>query len=134
MTEHDEEHSYVFSVGDFDKSLLPPHARIPGTDDFREEVSKFIQNDFTEFGGRVRIVVSNETIQVVWSRDPKRPNPMQVVVGKLQRGEYPEAILILEPFRQHQPADFQVLYNLGLALSDTGQMERAEVHLRHEAS
>jgi len=131
MAEHDEEHTYVFSVSDFDKSLLPTHARIPGTDDFREEVSKFIQKDFAEFGGRVRIVVSNETIQVVWSRDPKRPDPMQVVVGKLQRGEFAEAVLILELFRQKRPDDFHVLYNLGMGLSDMGQMGRAEAHRRH---
>ena len=130
MAEHDEEKTYVFSVGDFDKSLLSPDARIPGTDAFRKEVSRFIQEDFAEFGGRVRIVVTDETIQVSWSRDPKQPEPMQVVLGKLQRGEYPEAILILKLFRQHQPKDFAVLYNLGMALSDTGQAGRAAIHLR----
>jgi tetratricopeptide (TPR) repeat protein len=130
MAEYEEEQTYVFSVNDFDKSLLPPHARIPGTDAFREEVSGFIQKDFAEFGGRVRIVVTNETVQVTWSRDPNRPDPMVVVVNKLQRGEHAEAVLILELFRQKRPDDFHVLYNLGAALSDMGQMERAEIHLR----
>jgi hypothetical protein len=103
MTDFSEETSYVISVEAFDKGLLPPHARTPGTDAFREEVSKLIQKDFADFAGWVQIVVGNETIQVRWRHDPTRPSPMQVVLEKLKRGEYPDAIRLLEMLRQQQP-------------------------------
>jgi tetratricopeptide (TPR) repeat protein len=131
MTDFSEETSYVISVEAFDKGLLPPHARTPGTDAFREEVSKLIQKDFADFAGWVQIVVGNETIQVRWRHDPTRPSPMQVVLEKLKRGEYPDAIRLLEMLRQQQPENFDVLYNLGMALSDMGALDTAETHLRH---
>ena len=131
MTDFGEETSYVISVEAIDKGLLPPHARTPGTDAFREAVSKQIQKDFADFAGWVQIVVGNETIQVTWRHDPARPSPMQVVLEKLKRGEYPDAIRLLEMLRQHQPDNFDVLYNLGMALSDMGALDAAETHLRH---
>ncbi len=131
MTASGEEHTYDFPVEDFDKSLLPPHARTPGTDAFREEVSKQIQKDFAEFTGWVQIAVGDETIQVKWRQDPKRPDPVKVVVGMLQRGEFRDAIRILEHMRRQQPEDFGTLCNLGMALNDIGEFQQAEVHLRH---
>ncbi len=131
MTDSNEEHAYDFPVEDFDKALLPPHARTPGTDAFREEVSKQIQRDFAEFTGWVQIAVGEETIRVTWRKDPKRPDPKQVALQKLQRGEFREAIRILEHLRRQQPEDFGILCNLGMALNDIDEFRQAEVHLRH---
>lgn len=126
-----QEFTYTLPVEAFDASALPPHARKPGTDAFREEVSKSIQKDFQGFGGTVRIVVDAKTIQVSWRSDPDSPNPIQLIVKRLERGEYREAIAVLEHFRRFRPDDADVLYNLGMALSDMGELERAEAHLRH---
>ena len=127
----DDGYEFVISIDDFDKSVLPPHARTPGTDEFSEEVSRFYQKEFAAFKGNARIVVNAKTIQVSWNSDPNRPHPMQAVKKKLEERDFVEAIRLLEILRRHQPEDDAVLYNLGLALSDSGQFHEAEKHLRH---
>lgn len=126
-----EDFTYVLPVEAFDASLLPPHARQPGTDAFAEEVSKYIQKDFEVFSGSAQIVVDASTIRVSWHSDPNSPSPIQMIVKRLERGEYKEAIGALEHLRRFQPDNPDVLYNLGMALSDTGKLEEAETHLRH---
>ena len=54
MPAADDGYSFVISVADFDKTVLPPHARTPGTDEFSHEVSQFFQKEFTAFKGRRR--------------------------------------------------------------------------------
>jgi Flp pilus assembly protein TadD len=131
MSDSDERYSFVISVDDFDKTVLPPHARIPGSDEFSHEVSQFFQKEFAAFKGRASILVDANNIEVSWQADPKRPLPMQLVKAKLERGEITEAIQLLEILRRYQPNDPVILYNLGMALSDAGQFDRAEQHLRH---
>ncbi len=60
----------------------------------------------------------------------QRPNPMGVIVQKLQQGKQAEGIQLLELPLSHPPDDPLVLSNLGLALSDAGRLERAEQCLR----
>lgn len=120
-----EEYSYRISVDDVDLSLLPAHARTVGTEAFQEEVSKLIQGDFADFGGWAQIVVSERDIQVVWRSDPHKPKPIEMAVNKLKSGDYQGAIGLLEVLRRMQPDDDAVLYNLGMALSDMGQLDRA---------
>src|SRR5688572_30619681 len=96
---------FTISVHDFDTSLLPSHARTPGTDAFREEVSKLLQQDFAEFGGWAKIVVDSDSVQVTWQSNPDAPKPLDVVLGKLKRGEHKDAVRLLEWLRQHQPDD-----------------------------
>ena len=96
-----------------------------------EAAERANRGQYAPLAGWVQIVVGNETIQVRWRHDPKRPSPMQVVLDKLKRGEYPDAIRLLEMLRQQQPDNFDVLYNLGMALSDMGVLDMAETHLRH---
>lgn len=125
-----EEYSYQITVEDVDKALLPADARTPGTDAFRVAVTRLIEKDYASFGGYVRIVVSDATIQVYWRSDPKAPDPMGVALRKLREGEYEEGVRLLEYFRLQQPDNMEVLYNLGLALSDLGRLQEAEKHLR----
>lgn len=130
MSPSSEEYTYRISVHDFDKSLLPAHARIPGTDEFSEEVNRVLHKEYAEFGGWVQIVVNQETIQVTWKSDPTRPSPIEVVYGKLERGETVDAIRLLERLRHHEPDNIAVLCNLGMALSDAGLLDRADNCLR----
>jgi len=125
-----DEFTYTINVEDFDVSPLPPNARQSGTDAFGAEVSKFIQEDFKAFGGSVRIVVDPRQIQVSWRSDPNAPDPLQSVIKKIQQGQSDEAIRLLEHLRQLQPENADVLKNLGMVLSDAGQFDRAEIHLR----
>jgi Flp pilus assembly protein TadD len=124
------EFTYQMSVDDFDKSLLPSHARTPGTDEFNAEVSLALEREYAEFGGWVQIVVNQGVIQVTWKSDPTRPKPLDVVHQKLERGELVDAVRLLEHLRRHEPENVNILTNLGMALSDLRQLEPAEQHLR----
>lgn len=126
----DETVSYTISVEDFDKSLLPPHARTPGTDAFSAEVSKIIAADFGNLGGRVRIVVDERLIQVHYRRDPNEPSLVDRAIQKLAEGEYDLGVRLLRMLLSSHPDHPDILYNLGMALSDMGHPEEAETHLR----
>ena len=131
MPAFDEGYSFDISVDDFDKNVLPSHARTPGTDEFSHEVSKFFQNEFAAFRGRAKFIVDAKIIRVSWNSDPNEPHPMQVINAKLERGEFEEAIRLLEILRRYQPNDLVILQNLGMAFSDAGRYAEAERHLRH---
>ncbi len=130
-TGSDESVSYSLSVDQFDKSLLPPHARVPGTDAFRAEVSKIIAADFAGFGGHARIVVDGQHIQVQYRHALNQPDPLEFVTNKLNGGKFADGVLLLRLFLSATPDHFGVLFNLGMALSDTGELAEAERHLRH---
>jgi len=117
----------------FDTSLLPSSARQAGTPAFRQAVNDFLAGEFKDFGGHATIRVDEQIITVVWNTDSQRPNPMAVIVQKLQQGKQAEAIQLLELLLSHGPDDPVALYNLGLALSDAGRLERAEQSLRRAA-
>jgi tetratricopeptide (TPR) repeat protein len=125
--------SFSISAATFDASLLPEAARQVGTLAFREAVSAFLAAEFKGFGGHATCKVDDQTISVVWNPDSQRPNPMAAIVQKLQQGKQAEGIQLLELLLSNRPDDYLVLYNLGLALSDAGRLERAEQCLRRAA-
>ena len=98
-----------------------------GTPAFREAVNAFLAAEFKGFGGHATFRVEDQTISVIWDPDGQRPNPMAVIVEKLQQGKQGEGIQLLEFVLSHRPDDPAILYNLGLALSDAGRLERAEL-------
>ena len=129
-----DETTYTLSANDFDKSLLPIDARTPGTDAFVRAVSDFYHREYATFGGTVRVVVDATTISVAWRRGAGGPEPLQVAFNALQAGDLKRGVLLLELLRQRTPDDPDVLYNLGMALSDLGELDAALVHLRHAAT
>lgn len=127
-----EEFSYAIGFDDVDQSLLPDHARTPGTDAFRVAVTKLLEDQYRSFGGRVQIAVdeANRRIVVRWSHDPAGPHPAELVIDRLRRGDYAAAIPLLRLLLRHEPKDPALRYNLGMALSDTGELAEAQEHLR----
>ncbi len=115
---------------DFDVSLLPPNARKVGSQAFGEAVHNYLKHEFEGFGGTARIVVSDELIEVTWNPDTEESDPLEAAIEKLNRGRYAEAIQLLELLRRRSPNEVGILYNLGMALSDTGQLDRAVETLR----
>lgn len=118
----------------FDVSLLPEAARTHGTPAFREAVSAFLQSEFRDFGGHANIRVDDQAITVSWDPATRQSNPLPPIIQKLQQGRHAEGIQLLEMLLTHRPKDTVLLYNLGLALSDTGRLERAEHCLRRAAA
>lgn len=125
--------SFSIAAAQFDTGLLPEAARQVGTPAFREAVNDFLAAEFKDFGGHAAIRVDDQNISVVWNPDSDRPNPMVAIIQKLQQGKQAEGIQLLELLLSNRPDDPVVLYNLGLALSDAGRLERAEQCLRQAA-
>ncbi len=122
--------SFELALDDFDRSQLPVDAQTPGTEAFTSAVTHYFQREYANFGGFVRVVVGPETIEVIWNVDPSRPDPMDIVLQSLQRGDRDQAKRLLMALSRHRSHDFTVLYNLGLILSDDGDTQRAEELLR----
>jgi tetratricopeptide (TPR) repeat protein len=123
---------YEFSIApeDFDLSLLPANARRVGSPEFKQAVTDYLKGEFGGFGGSARIVVGEELIVVNWDAEPEGFDLMGLAVAKLKRGQDREGIQLLELARSKTPDDPTVLYNLGVALSGSGQFDRAVVHFR----
>jgi tetratricopeptide (TPR) repeat protein len=121
---------YEFSIApvEFDTTLLPPDARSVGTPEFNAAVNDYLKKEFLGFGGSARIVVSEGAIRVSW--DAEGADPLETAVETLRRGRYKEGIQLIEFLRSKSPDDPALLYNLGMALSETGQLDRAVGHLR----
>lgn len=124
--------SFSIAASSFDVTLLPETVRELGTPEFRQAVNEFLAAEFKDFGGHVAIRV-DQNISVVWDAESARPNPMAAIIEKLQQGKQAEGIQLLELIVTSRPKDAIVLYNLGLALSDAGRLERAEQCLRRAA-
>jgi len=111
-------------------SLLPQDARTLGTPAFREAAGRFLQGHFEGFGGRATIAVSSKQIEVHWTPSSEKASPLAGAVSMLEKGEYAAAVMTLRFLLSVQPDDVEVLYNLGMALSDTGQLDEAVSWLR----
>jgi Flp pilus assembly protein TadD len=125
---------FTLAVDDFDLSLLPPEAQQRGTAAFREAVKNYLRSEFNRLGGWSSVEIDNHLIEVSWTPDRKPPDPLAQIVEKLNHGEYAGAITLLRLFLSDRPNDANLLYNLGMALSDTGQLEDAVRHLRRTIS
>jgi tetratricopeptide (TPR) repeat protein len=125
-----ESQTFTIAPDAFDVTLLPSEARTPGTAVFREAVNAFLQEAFRGFGGRATIFVDDRRIAVSWNPDPTPSDPLEVIAGKLREGRTAEGIQLLQFLLSRQPDDVNILYNLGMALSDAGRLDEAVTHLR----
>jgi hypothetical protein len=55
-----------------------------------------LARQFEGFGGWANISVDPNQIRISWRPDPKRPDDAEYILEKLQAGNYPEAILLME--------------------------------------
>lgn len=121
---------FTLAINDFDVSLLPLDARQHGTPPFRDSVTAYLNGEFERFGGTISIQVENDVIEVSWTTDRHPTDALAQIVEKLKRGKYPGAITLLRLFLSALPNDANLLYNLGMALSDTGKINDAVNYLR----
>ena len=68
----------------------------------------------------------NGDIQINWtSGASSKTNPFEKIAQILQSGKSDDRILLLELFMSNDPNNADVLYNLGMAVSDAGELTRA---------
>lgn len=126
------EFEFTLGFDDFDVSLLPSGTRVPGSPEFVAAVQDLVTSEYAAQGGWARVVVDENSrcLRVTWGSGQNPPDPLASAVAKLQNGRYDEAIRTLEVLRFQDPDNPAVLFNLGMALSDRGNLRAAVKHLR----
>jgi len=119
-------------IGEFDLSLLPEQARQPGTDAFRDAVVAFFQHELHPTAEFIQVAVDGQAIRVAWRADAE-VDPLRLAVARLQAGDYPRGVQLLRITLRLKPEDARVRYNLGMALSDLGQLDEALDQLKQAA-
>lgn len=121
--------NFSIDARDFDLNALDEDSRQIGTDRFAEAVAAYFARQFEPMGGRVAVGVSGEEIAVSWMPDDASVSPTERAVSLLREGKYHEAVTLLRLLLSAHPDDEVVLYNLGMAESDQGEMDEAIRHL-----
>ena len=115
-------------LADIDRSLLPPDVGTVGSSAFQDALSRIIRQLFRPLEGLIEsVVMTRDQVVVTWQPANVGIEP---VIKMLKRGEYKQAILVLELLISDQAEDPVLLYNLGMAYSDLGKIDRALVLLR----
>lgn len=118
------------AAADFDLDLLPQHARTVDSEEFKVEVRRFFEMNLRPFAAWYDISVENEKIRVSWKSSPGKPDALDEIIKELQQGKYQSGIQLLRLLLPSRENDESVHYNLGMALSDMGELDEAEMHLR----
>ena len=123
---------YIFEIApeDFDAGLLPESARQPGSPEFKDQVRRFFERNLEAFAGWHDISIEDDKIRVSWKASADKADALSEIIKKLRDGEYQEGIQLLRFLLPSREKDSAVPYNLGMALSDTGDLDEAEKHLR----
>lgn len=111
----------MIPISSFDRNLLP-NPRIA-----REElplaIHEFLSKTLISQGVDARLLVSNDGICVEWGET--QHGLFEVAIRLLKEGKYPEGILILRGLAADHEPEPGVLFNLGMALSDIGELGEA---------
>lgn len=114
----------------FDPDLLPADARTPGTEAFRRAVNDALLGMFNEFRGRASVSVDDQRISVCWTSEAESAaTPLDVAITHLRNGRTAQGVQVLEFLLTANPEDINVLFNLGLALSEARRFAEAEDYL-----
>jgi len=125
-------HSFTIKIDPSVSKLLREEMRRQRRTDLRDFAANYVTEQFKKLGGLVESCsASQEKIRVTWVQDEQDPDPSTVIVSMLERQELAPAILLLELFLSESPDEAMTLYNVGMAYSDLGLMDKALAHLRH---
>jgi Flp pilus assembly protein TadD len=113
-----------------DVSGLPPHARQPGTTEFKKAVSEMLAGDLQAFGLDGTIKVTDETITISWADTGRAEGSVERAVKLLRSGDYARGIRLLQILEKLEPENPHLHFNLGAALSDKGKFAEARSHLQ----
>jgi Tfp pilus assembly protein PilF len=95
---------------------------------FRDGVGQHIRDLFSKLGGLIETLkTSQDEIRVVWVQENE--NTLDAIVDMLTHGQYGQAILCMELLLSDDQDNNDLLYNLGMAYSDIGALDRATIHL-----
>lgn len=122
-------HKFSLAAEDFNVGLLPPSDRTKKGEDLAEAIHEFFKREFQHYSGWAEITLAHGRIEIQWGRDTDGPDLLEQVTAQLNAGRFPESIQILQMMLPEDPTNPGLLYNLGMALSDSGKPEEAVSHL-----
>lgn len=108
-----------------DLGALPEGARQPASPAFRDAASAFLRKQFSRLDGNIEaMAIDQDEIRVTWAQT-QDSNPLQPIGEMLNKGQYAEAIPLMELFLSDSPDDTDILYNLGMVYSDRAEWEKS---------
>jgi tetratricopeptide (TPR) repeat protein len=114
---------FTIGVRDFDVSLLPESARETGSEAFATAVTEFFREAFGGSGG-VTVSVDPDQIRVSWNADATA-SPLDRVLAALNAGRLKDGVQMLRLLLSRDPANVDLLFNLGVALNELEQFDEA---------
>lgn len=116
--------NFDIPLSDFDLGLLPPAARTIGSDAFDDAVLMHFMGQYADKGINAAVSVDDRAIHVALI--PEHPRSLlDHAVTLMREGRLANGIDILEWLRENTGPDADVLYNLGIARSERGQLAEA---------
>ena len=128
-----EQFTAEIPVEQFDLSLIPADARSLGTSAFRDAVVDFFSRELKTVANWIQVVVDKAAIHVSWRPKGGGFDPVEHAIEYLKAGDYARGVQILRIVAKVRPNDVGLHYNLGMALSDLGNLDDAIIHLRRAA-
>jgi tetratricopeptide (TPR) repeat protein len=119
----------VVPIDSFDLNLLPVGERDASSPDYGLAIQKYFTAEFAGLGLNTRIVVGPEFIEIEWASDQEL-DLLEKAISFLRSGDYDRGIRLLRTLRDLSPDDPNVLFNLGMALSDKQELDEAIKLLR----
>ena len=116
---------FRIAVRDFDVYQLPADSRDPANERFAIAVAEYFARQFAHVGGNTIVGVDSDEIGVSWIPDVVSQEPLAYALSLLREGKLADAIPLLEWLLLADPNDFTILYNLGMAESDLGHIDKA---------
>lgn len=118
----DTPHEVQLALAEFDRSQLPEAERALQGDDFRRAVQEHLSAEFIGKNGAAEVVVTQDRIIIRWTASPEARTLTESGITFLKEGESEKGIAQLRMALQRNAGDADALLNLGMALSDRGDL------------
>lgn len=125
-----ETQTFELPLAEFDLNLLPENCRATGTEAFRDALSAFVQRELAGSAKWIEVRVDEHTVRVSWRGGVEPADALQSALARLKSGDLPHGIQALRLLLRMRPTEELIHYNLGMALSDAGELNPAIRHLR----
>jgi tetratricopeptide (TPR) repeat protein len=122
-----QEYSFSLPYDAFDRDLIGLPRDSVDSAVFVQQVSEFFARQYRSLGGRAQVICNDQdrVITVRWTKDRDFQDPRDRAQTLLRAGKLAEALPLLWTLHHAAPDDIQCAYNLGLAHSELGHLDKA---------
>lgn len=124
-------HELTLPLSEFDLSLLPPSASIDMPAALHDAIGSYLRQQFRKLGGGIeKITYTPDGVRITWLQPAHAPDPLDPIIHMLQSGDVAAATVLMRLLLSDDPDNPVILYNLGMALSDRGDLDDSILFLR----